>query len=35
LLWYGGERSPADLLTDLLGGPLTEAPLLADLARAG
>ncbi len=35
LLWYGGERSPADLLSDLLGGPLTEEPLLADLARAG
>jgi hypothetical protein len=35
LLRYGGERSPATLIEDLLGGPLTEAPLLADLARAG
>ena len=35
LLRYGGERSPATLIADLLGGPLTEEPLLADLARAG
>ena len=35
LLRFGGERSPASLIADLLGGPLTEAPLLADLARAG
>lgn len=35
LLRFGGERSPADLIRDLLGEPLTEAPLLADLARAG
>ena len=31
----GASRSPADLLRDLLGGPLTAEPLLADLARAG
>jgi hypothetical protein len=35
LLQFGGARTPADLIADLLGGPLTEAPLLADLARAG
>ena len=35
LLRYGGERSPASLIADLLGGPLTEEPLLTDLARAG
>ncbi len=35
LLRYGGARPPAELIADLLGGPLTEAPLLADLARAG
>ena len=31
----GASRSPADLLRDLLGGPLTAEPLLADLARSG
>jgi oligoendopeptidase F len=31
----GASRSPADLLRDLLGGPLTAEPLLADLRRAG
>ena len=35
LLRHGGERSPASLIADLLGGPLTEQPLLADLTRAG
>jgi hypothetical protein len=35
LLRFGGERSPAHLIRDLLGEPLTEEPLLADLARAG
>jgi hypothetical protein len=30
----GASRSPADLLHDLLGGPLTAEPLLADLTRA-
>ena len=35
LLRYGGARPPAELIAELLGGPLTEAPLLADLARAG
>jgi hypothetical protein len=29
----GASRSPADLLRDLLGGPLTAEPLLADLRR--
>ena len=32
---FGGERAPADLIADLLGGPLTEEPLLGDLSRAG
>lgn len=31
----GASRAPADLLRDLLGGPLTADPLLADLRRAG
>lgn len=35
LLQFGGARTPADLIAELLGGPLTEAPLLDDLARAG
>lgn len=35
LLRYGGARPPAELISELLAGPLTEAPLLADLARAG
>jgi len=30
----GASRPPADLLRDLLGGPLTAEPLLADVARA-
>jgi len=32
LLRFGAERAPADLITDLLGGPLNADPLLADLA---
>jgi hypothetical protein len=35
LLRFGGERPPAALIADLLGGPLTVEPLLADLGRAG
>ncbi len=31
----GASRTPADLLRDLLGGPLTAEPLLADLRRTG
>jgi hypothetical protein len=31
----GASRSPADLLLDFLGGPLTAEPLLADLRRGG
>jgi len=31
LLRYGGSRRPAELIRDLLGGPLTIAPLLEDL----
>ena len=31
----GASRSPADLLRDLLGGPLTAEPLLDDLSRSG
>jgi hypothetical protein len=32
LLRYGGERPPADLLHELLGGPLTADAMLADMA---
>ena len=32
LLRFGAERPPATLIADLLGGPLTDEPLLADLA---
>ena len=35
LLRFGGSRVPADLIADLLGGPLTVEPVLADLRRAG
>jgi hypothetical protein len=31
LLRFGAERPPADLIADLLGGPLTDEPMLADL----
>jgi hypothetical protein len=31
LLRFGGERRPADLIRELLGGPLTVEPLLDDL----
>lgn len=34
LFRVGSERAPADLLHDLLGGPVTAEPLLADLGRA-
>ncbi len=34
LFRMGSERTPADLLHDLLGGPVTAEPLLADLRRA-
>lgn len=34
LFRMGSERSPADLLRDLLDGPVTAGPLLADLRRA-
>jgi hypothetical protein len=34
LFRMGSERAPAELLHDLLGGPVTAAPLLADLRRA-
>ena len=32
LLRFGAERPPATLIADLLGGPLTDEPMLADLA---
>ncbi len=32
LLRFGAEREPAALIADLLGGPLTDGPMLADLA---
>ena len=35
LLRFGGARPPADLIADLLGGPLTVQPVLDDLRRAG
>jgi hypothetical protein len=35
LLRYGGSRAPADLIAELLGGPLTVQPVLDDLRRAG
>jgi hypothetical protein len=31
----GASRTPADLLGELLSGPVTAGPLLADIARAG
>jgi hypothetical protein len=31
LLRFGAERAPAELIADLLGGPLTDEPMLADL----
>ena len=34
LFAMGSERTPADLLRDFLGGPVTAEPLLADLRRA-
>jgi hypothetical protein len=34
LFRMGSERAPADLLHELLGGPVTAEPLLADLRRA-
>ncbi|MEW5990979.1 MAG: hypothetical protein AB1736_06490 [Chloroflexota bacterium] len=33
LLRFAGARTPRDILLDFLGGPLTAAPLLADLER--
>ncbi len=35
LLRFGGSRAPADLIGELLGGPLTVQPVLDDLRRAG
>ncbi len=35
LLRFGGSRAPADLIAELLGGPLTVEPVLDDLRRAG
>ena len=35
LLRFGGSRAPADLIAELLGGPLTARPVLDDLRRAG
>jgi hypothetical protein len=35
LLRFGGSRVPADLIAELLGGPLTVQPVLDDLRRAG
>jgi hypothetical protein len=35
LLRFGGSRTPADLIADVLGGPLTAEPVLDDLRRAG
>lgn len=35
LLRFAGARAPRDVLGDLLGEPLTTAPILADIERAG
>ncbi len=35
LLRFGGSRPPAELIRDVLGGPLTVGPVLDDLRRAG
>jgi hypothetical protein len=35
LLRFGGERRPAEVIAEFLGGPLTDAPLLTDLGEPG